>query len=201
MMRREPIQIGELMRQMGIVRPSQFPLKGEDWEVDKDLVCALFYYESLMNERMNNIKIENLPAWAEKYNRHIDRCPWFVYVAPLIIQDYEWCQNIIKSYPHPQLLEHFWETVLSEFCYYIRCYHEFKAELSEPDEPLGPYVAPEGSLNWKIDQIHGVSSARTAFEHFIDITKPKGGYIYYRLLMLSCHFNIQQNVDAGEDCF
>ncbi len=59
--------VGDIMRQMGIVRA--------DNSVDKDLVCALFYYESLMNESMNNIKIENLPAWAEKYNRHIDRCP------------------------------------------------------------------------------------------------------------------------------
>lgn len=47
----EPILIGELMRQMGIVRPSQSPLKGEEWEVDRDLVCALFYYEQLSEER------------------------------------------------------------------------------------------------------------------------------------------------------
>lgn len=193
MRKREPILIGDIMRQLGVIR--------SDNTVDHDLVAALYYYESLQEKAMNNIKIENLPAWAEKYNSRIERYPWFAYVAPLIIQDYEWCQNLIKSYPLPQLLEAFWETALSEFCYYLRCYQEFKEDRSAPDDPLGPYTPPEGSLNWKIDLIHGVSSARTAFEHFINIATPKGRYIYYRLLTLSTHFNMQQNIDAGEDCF
>lgn len=43
MERREPMLIGDIMRQMGIVRA--------DNSVDKDLVCALFYYEQMSEER------------------------------------------------------------------------------------------------------------------------------------------------------
>lgn len=51
MQKHQPILIGDLLRQIGIIRtpPSTSPVEEENSVVDSDLVCALFYYDYLVS--------------------------------------------------------------------------------------------------------------------------------------------------------
>lgn len=143
---------------------------------------------------MTKIKVENLPAWTENYARKTD---WFGYVAPLFIEEYEWHDIVCNGYPTPSLLAGFWETALYQFCTYISMLETFSLECIR-EEHLAPYSPPENSLNWLVMNIHGVESARRAFEHFVDPRTHMGTQLYYQLLICANNSNEEAAAQQGE---
>lgn len=143
---------------------------------------------------MTKIKVENLPAWTENFARKTD---WFGYVAPLFIEEYEWHDIVCNGYPTPALLAGFWETALYHFCTYISMLETFSLECIR-EENLEPYSPPENSLNWLVMNIHGVESARRAFEHFVKPDTFTGIELYHQLHICANETRQRMAAEQGE---
>lgn len=122
---------------------------------------------------MIEVKVEGLPSWALLMKENLDN---FQYIAPLFVEEYAWHDRVCSSYPKPNMLQDCWEVALYLFCSYISL---LKNTIGRSDE--ADYAPPVGSLNWMILNIHGVESARKAFERFVDIEHYQGKMVFIEL--------------------
>lgn len=80
--------------------------------------------------------------------------PWCGYVYPLMMKESEWKERVINSYPQPELLRRFWDSVMRLFIRHIIGNSHYHISRKHYAKPL-------------IRRIDSVATARTAFERFI----------------------------------
>jgi len=110
---------------------------------------------------MAKIKIEGLSSdfsqyeWLEEYE----------HVFPLLIQDFDWFEEVIHHYPQPELLRHYWDEAILEFLHYIAMYRFLEGECVGNHHLLAsPRI---DTVDWLIKRIRNIKTARIAFERFI----------------------------------
>jgi len=110
---------------------------------------------------MAKIKIEGLP---HKFTLYED-VEGYDYVIPLLIQEFEWFDQVINQYPQSELLRYYWESVILKFIDYISMYHHIeKISIEHHHRLASPRI---NSVDWLIKRINGIGSARKAFERYI----------------------------------
>lgn len=99
---------------------------------------------------MNKVIIEVTVSDIHEYRNE----PWFEYVAPLLMEESDWKEEVINNYPQPSLLRQYWDSVMSLFIRQV-------TSLSRKG------AFRKGSVNWLIRRIGCISTARDAFVQFI----------------------------------
>lgn len=80
--------------------------------------------------------------------------PWCVYAYPLMMKESEWKERVINSYPQPELLRRFWDSVTRLFIRHVIGSSHYHISQKHYAKPL-------------IFRIKSTDTARTAFERFI----------------------------------
>jgi len=96
--------------------------------------------------------ITGVPPCVEVHRHH----PLWGYVCPLLLEEYDWFHNLKASSPYGHLLQRYWPECIDMFFGWLDNHPEYLEEYSINHEPstINPHV------------IHGVNSARRAFETF-----------------------------------
>jgi len=131
---------------------------------------------------MNRIKIENLPARFTAF----ENVKGYEFVTPLILMDFDWCNQVIDKYPQPLLLRHYWENVVLLILDHMSAYQYFERECGKCFIRLAD--PRRNSLDWLIKRIDSIPAARKAFEKFIQPDTATGQ-------MLLGYFNTWRSID------